>query len=491
MILLHLISILCIFIYNAETFGFRGLFYEGLKEPESSLWRNTTLTNEKWITQLVDHFHIQDSRTWKMRYLENDGYFNGTGPILIMLGGEWSINPGFLNAGLMHGIGAQHGALMYYTEHRFYGKSRPFENVSTKNLKYLNVDQALADVAYFIETVKRERKLNNTMVIVFGGSYAGNMAVWMRQKYPHLVQGALASSAPVYAKANFYEYLDVVTASLSKYNKQCVVEIKNAIQIIEKNIRSKIGKELIKEEFNLCSVPDTSSLSGNGIFFEFLTETFSNIVQYNAINNNGKTAISIACDKMTNITLGTPFQRLGKIVNNGMACTDIDYNSLIKRLRNESWDSNTGIMRQWIFQTCTEYGYFQTTDSKKSIFGPHLSYEYFTKLCKDIYGDEYTKILLSEGIKRTNVMYGGRIPDVQNVLFVNGNIDPWHALSILDNLNEASPSIFINGSSHCMDLQVDRLTDNEDLKKARKREREIIVKWIKTWKKKVPSIIDH
>lgn len=42
-----------------------------------------------------------------------------------------------------------------------------------------------------------------------------------------------------------------------------------------------------------------------------------------------------------------------------------------------------------------------------------------------------------------------------------------------------------------MDLQVDRPTDTEDLKNARIREREIIVKWIKTWKKRVPSIIDH
>lgn len=488
MFLLHLISTFCIFINNAESFGFRGIFYEGLKEPDSSFWRNTTLTSEKWITQMVDHFHIQDTRTWKMRYLENDGYFNGTGPILIMLGGEWTINPGFLNAGLMHGIGAQHGALMYYTEHRFYGRSRPFENVSTKNLKYLNVDQALADVAYFIETVKRERKLNNTMVIVFGGSYAGNMAVWMRQKYPHLVQGALASSAPVHAKANFYEYLDVVTASLRKYSKQCVDEIMKAIDSVEVLVRSKVGKEKIKEEFNLCSVPDTSTLSGKGIFFEFLTETFSSIVQYNAMIS-GKSAIANACDKMINVTLGTPFQRLAKIVNNKKACTDIDYNSLLKLLQNESW--NSGIMRQWIFQTCTEYGFFQTTDSKNSIFGPHLTYEYFTKLCKDVYGDEYTQILLNEGIKRTNVMYGGRIPDVHNVLFVNGNLDPWHALSILDNLNDASPSIFIKGSSHCMDLQVDRPTDTEDLKNARIREREIIVKWIKTWKKRVPSIIDH
>lgn len=63
-----------------------------------------------------------------------------------------------------------------------------FRNISEENLQYLNVDQALADIAYFIEEKKRELGKENAKVIVFGGSYAGNMAVWARLKYPHLIQ---------------------------------------------------------------------------------------------------------------------------------------------------------------------------------------------------------------------------------------------------------------------------------------------------------------
>lgn len=36
-----------------------------------------------------------------------------------------------------------------------------------------------------------------------GGSYAGTMAVWMRQVYPDSVDGAWASSAPLLAKVDF------------------------------------------------------------------------------------------------------------------------------------------------------------------------------------------------------------------------------------------------------------------------------------------------
>jgi len=102
----------------------------------------------------------------------------------------------------------------------------------------LNVDQALADLAYFIDTKKKEKNLENNIVIVFGGSYAGNMAAWARLKYPYLIQvfalsfyfiylylylkkmereenrkefcsqGALASSAPIQIKVYYGKLLD-------------------------------------------------------------------------------------------------------------------------------------------------------------------------------------------------------------------------------------------------------------------------------------------
>lgn len=53
---------------------------------------------------------------------------------------------------------------------------------------------------------------------------------------------------------------------------------------------------------------------------------------------------------------------------------------------------------------------------------------------------------LDSRVKRTNIMYGGQVPDLRNVIFTNGNIDPWHSLSVLHDLNAFSPAIFINGN---------------------------------------------
>lgn len=75
-------------------------------------------------------------------------------------------------------------------------------------------------------------------------------------------------------------------------------------------------------------------------------------------------------------------------------------------------------------------------------------------------------------------MYGGLRPDLRNVIFTNGDIDPWHALSVLQDLNTFSPAVLIKGSSHCRDLYSDSDTDVEDLTRARVKIREIIASWI-------------
>lgn len=77
-------------------------------------------------------------------------------------------------------------------------------DLSVKNLQYLSSQQALADLANFIGGINTKLKINKKVKwIVFGGSYPGSLAAWMRMKYPHLVHGAVASSAPLLAKIDF------------------------------------------------------------------------------------------------------------------------------------------------------------------------------------------------------------------------------------------------------------------------------------------------
>ena len=112
-------------------------------------------------------------------------------------------------------------------EHRFYGESFPYIDMSTASLQYLSADQAniyilnlynyvdicilfpqaLADLARFISFLKQDLTTLSSKVVTVGGSYPGNLAAWFRLKYPSVTVGSIASSAPVTAQTNFKVFL--------------------------------------------------------------------------------------------------------------------------------------------------------------------------------------------------------------------------------------------------------------------------------------------
>ena len=82
--------------------------------------------------------------------------------------------------------------------HYSYKKNLPVlqRDMTTENLvQLLTIDQALADLAFFISYYNRLRGLKNARWVAFGASYGGSLAAWFRAKYPQLTVGAVASSA--------------------------------------------------------------------------------------------------------------------------------------------------------------------------------------------------------------------------------------------------------------------------------------------------------
>lgn len=61
----------------------------------------------------------------------------------------------------------------------------------------------MADYAVFLTKIKKDYNLSDSKnpIIAFGGSYGGILAAYMRFKYPNLVRGSIAASAPIYLTA--------------------------------------------------------------------------------------------------------------------------------------------------------------------------------------------------------------------------------------------------------------------------------------------------
>lgn len=67
-----------------------------------------------------------------------------------------------------------------------------------ENLVYLTSQQALGDAANLIQTMNKKYNFNpNQKWIIFGGSYAGALALWLVEQYPNLAYGSISSSGPV------------------------------------------------------------------------------------------------------------------------------------------------------------------------------------------------------------------------------------------------------------------------------------------------------
>ena len=76
------------------------------------------------------------------------------------------------------------------------------------------------DYTVLINTIKNNTKYKYSPGFAFGGSYGGMLAAWMRMKYPHVIQGAHASSAPIMffpGSVSPYAFNELVTRQWEKY----------------------------------------------------------------------------------------------------------------------------------------------------------------------------------------------------------------------------------------------------------------------------------
>ena len=163
---------------------------------------NTTLS---WHEQQLDHFDFSERRVFQQRVFTFEGFWdktNPSAPILFYCGNEANVEL-YVNAtGLMWERAASLKALLVFAEHRYYGESLPLGAESTKNastLRWLTMEQALADYAEVIYQLKVDRGVPGAPVVAIGGSYGGMLAAWLRMHYPGSVVGAIAASAPILA----------------------------------------------------------------------------------------------------------------------------------------------------------------------------------------------------------------------------------------------------------------------------------------------------
>ncbi|XP_072375702.1 putative serine protease F56F10.1 [Diabrotica undecimpunctata] len=283
---------------------------------------------ERWFTQNLDHFNPNDERTWQQRYFVNDEFASGKGNLaFLQIEGEATANSVWMSTGSWITYARKYKPILFELEHRYYGKSHPTEDLSTENLIYLTSQQALADLAFFIESMNQKHNLTRDVKwIVFGGSYAGNLAAWVRMKYPHLVHGAMSASAPLLAKLDFPEFLKDVEDSLRANNKKCFTTLKQSVDQVEVPLQTAVGQKHFNKLFNLCE--DKSE------------NVHNSLDMYNLVTKSQ--TLDWLCKML--LFSGPEINHLGNIRNIifGRKCLTYNYDKMISQIDNNVWEDFEG-----------------------------------------------------------------------------------------------------------------------------------------------------
>ncbi|XP_067928307.1 lysosomal Pro-X carboxypeptidase-like [Watersipora subatra] len=435
----------------------------------------------------VDHFGFTNTDTYQMRYLYNTDYWDSNGgPILFYCGNEGNIETFAANTGLMWELSKDMKAMVLFAEHRYYGLSMPYGQDSFKDaahVGYLTSEQALADYAVFLTQLKKSTSgAENSPVVAFGGSYGGMLAAWMRAKYPQIIIGALAASAPVLQFEGVTpceSYNKIVTKTFARYGDNCVENIRQSWQVMTDmyNMGSS-AQTFLKETFNLCS--DVSSSEALASFKSWIAGAWSNIamVEYpypaDFLQHLPAWPVKTVCSK-----LQQPYWNDSKVLMQQLALAAQAYfnysNSFVGTCYNTSGETDTlGADKGWNFQACTEMVMPMCADNTQDFYeAQSWSLETTVKECAKIYGVSPQPYWVM-----TNYL-GVDISGASNIIFSNGLLDPWHGGGVLRSYDDRNiTAIIMPNGAHHLDLRASNHADPDDVRGARLLETKIIYEWL-------------
>ncbi|XP_065793066.1 lysosomal Pro-X carboxypeptidase isoform X2 [Muntiacus reevesi] len=426
-----------------------------LRAPSSLPWSTSfrsrpTITLKysiRYIQQKVDHFGFNIDRTFKQRYLIADNYWKEDGgSILFYTGNE--------------------GDIIWFCN-----------NTDSRHLNFLTTEQALADFAKLIKYLKRTIPgARNQPVIALGGSYGGMLAAWFRMKYPHLVVGALASSAPIWQFNNLVPcdtFMKIVTTDFGRSGPNCSESIRRSWDAISRLAKKGPGLRWLSEALHLCTPltkwQDVQHLK------DWISETWVNLamVDYpyesNFLQPLPAWPVKVVCRyfKYYNVPDTLMVQNVFQALN-----VYYNYSGQAKCLNvSETATSSLGVLG-WSYQACTEMVMPTCSDGVDDMFEPH------SWNMKEYSDDCFKQWGVRPRPSWIPTMYGGKnISSHTNIIFSNGELDPWSGGGVTKDITDTLLAIVIPNGAHHLDLRASNALDPVSVQLTRALE----VKYMKQW----------
>lgn len=411
----------------------------------------------------IDHFHNDSSYAphsngkFNLRYWFDDTYYKPGGPVIVLAGGETdgSERLPFLQKGIVYLLSKATGGLGVILEHRYYGTSFPTPDLSTKNLRFLTTDQALADTAYFAQHVvfkgheHQDLTSKSTKYIAYGGSYAGAFVAFLRILYPDVYFGAISSSGVTKAIYDYWQYYEPIKeyapAQCSK-NQQLLTNVVDKILIDHKHTAAVAD---LKKLFGLSGITHTNDFANvlsyglygwqsrnwdpainDPSFYQYCDTLTSSKVLYpatNVLKSQIQSTLRLAGygKQLNNLTV--PFQNYIGYVNETIIQPCLpDSLDECYTTHNKTYyaqDDLAQSWRSWPYQYCHQWGFLQTGSGVPKGQLPMISrtidLEYTSIICRDAFN-----ITKPSDVQAVN-KHGGFDISYPRLAIIDGEVDPW------------------------------------------------------------------
>ncbi|ORY63130.1 serine carboxypeptidase S28 [Pseudomassariella vexata] len=416
--------------------------------------------------------------TFEQRFWWDASHYKPGGPVFVFNPGEQSADGmmGYLGNKSLPGYYAQQlGGAAILIEHRYWGKSIPFDSLDAETLQYHTLPNAMKDMTNFALNAELDFcedgdcNANDVPWVFIGGSYAGALSAWISQKEPGVFAAYHASSAVVEAISDFWTYFSPIEQALPT---NCSNDVKAVVSYVDHVFTNGDDDDVLelKTKFNLQNLnaadfadilanPVSEWQSNQSAVLAFCDYIETHAGTSKAVLNNGAGVGLVAA-------LDAYAAYINETVNcgaDGSACDT--YDEEIQWNDPKDFDS-----RPWQWMLCNEpFGWWQVgpgVSDGNNIVSNQMRPQHYTRRCPLYFPktNDYT-FGMDEGFteEHLNQWTKGWDAPYEKVIFVNGELDPWRSATVASDyrpggyVNDTdSPSFVVEGGVHCPELWIDK-----------------------------------